>query len=575
MDLFFSGDTRRPGTRHGLPAAVTLVAILCSIFASPSIAAEVTAGLRAQMDAAPSAQTTHPVIVTLTEQVDPAAYEGRRQALIAAMKATARETQDAVVAQVDDDARRYWLVNAVAVDANRAEIEALAADPAVASVDLDRVVRVADAAPGQPLADLTPFPDAGEGNWGLGAARVPQVWRRFNVTGRGVVIGSIDTGVDPNAPELQGKVVAWKDFISDQPTPYDDNGHGTHTIGTMVGGAKRGAPIGVAPGATVVVAKAAGRDGVGPGSALLAAAQWMTDPDGNPATADYPVVVNNSWTAPNANDPWFRQLVRHWLELGIVPVFATGNNGPDVGSIGSPAGYPEVLAVGAAGEDGALTDFTARGPVTWQNLDGLGPAAGTVLVKPDIVAPGVNITSTVGNGYLSSTGTSMAAPHVSGLVALIAQANPSIRGAAAVDLIKRSAIDRGAPGPDPVYGGGQLNAEAAVAAAVGAPATEALETRVRRRGSARTSAPRVEFQVAVQGANSYRWRTNGRRWSAPRSTPRLLLNLSRGRQVVEVQAVDPVNGVDTTPARAVVTVVGGPPSAVELERRNRRAAARR
>lgn len=544
-----------------MPAAVTLAALVLSAFTSTALGGEIGPNLRARLDAGVAPEATVPVIATLTQQVDGADYAGRRAALIQAMKRTAADTQGEVLAQVDDTATRYWLVNAVAVDATPAEVEALAADPEVATVELDRPVRIADAGPS--MANQPTFPDAGPGDWGLGAARVPQAWRRFNVTGRGIVVGSIDTGVDPANPELAGRVVAFRDFINGHPDAYDDNGHGTHTIGTMIGGSKGGAPVGVAPEANVVVAKAAGANGVGPGSALLAAAQWMTDPDGNPATADQPVVVNNSWTAPDANDPWFRQMVRAWLDLGIVPVFAAGNNGPDPGSIGSPAGYPEVLAVGAADEDGALSDFTARGPVIWENRDGLGPVAGTRIIKPDIVAPGVGITSTVRDGYVASTGTSMASPHVAGTVALLAQANPNVRGQAAIDLLKATITDRGVPGPDPVYGGGQLNAEAAVAAAVGAPATDPataraasapLETRFARTPAARTASRRVTFVVRPSGTRTYRWRVNGRRWSSPTSKARLNVTLSRGRQVVEAQAVAPGVAVDATPARSVVTV---------------------
>lgn len=555
MDLFFSGDNRPRGTRHGLPVAVSCATILLGALAPAGLAGEVSPALRERMAAPAAADATIPVIVTLSEQVDGSQYAGRRAALIAAMKRTAAATQPQVISHVDASVTRYWLVNAIAVDATPGEIAALQSDPQVKYVDLDRVGRIADTGP--TLLSARPFPTAGRGSWGLGAARVTQAWNRFNVTGAGVVVGSIDTGVDPANRDLAGKVVAFRDFINGVPDAYDDNGHGTHTIGTMIGGARGGAPIGVAPGAKVVVAKAADANGTGPGSALLAAAQWMTDPDGDPATADQPVVVNNSWTAPNANDPWFREMVRQWLSLGIVPVFATGNTGPAPGSVGSPAGYPEVLAVGAADTTGAMTDFTARGPVRWANADGTGPAAGTVLIKPDLLAPGVNITSSVGTGYLASTGTSMAAPHVSGAVALIAQANPAIRGTAAVELLKRTSVDRGVPGPDQRFGGGELNVEAAVAAAVGAPASEPVSIRIS--AARRTARPgRVAVTVKMAGARAYRVRVNGKRWSAPRTTPRLVLNLARGRQVVEARTVAPA-GAGTHRARTVIRVgIPGP-----------------
>ena len=167
--------------------------------------------------------------------------------------------------------------------------------------------------------------------------------------------------MDADHPDLAGKVVAWRDFVNGRPTPYDDEGHGTHTIGTMVGGAAGGAPIGVAPGARVVVAKALDHNGAATISTLLAAAQWITDPDGIPSTADFPTVVNASWGTPaGPADDALLPLIRRWRELGIVPVFAAGNTGPR-GSVGLPAAYPETFAVGALGPGGHVAAFSSRG----------------------------------------------------------------------------------------------------------------------------------------------------------------------------------------------------------------------
>jgi len=511
-------------------------------------------GLSARVAAA-SADTEIPVIVTLRDQVDAADYAGRRPALLAALRRTAARTQPEVLAQVDGPVRRFWIVNGFALRATPAEIGVLAADPEVATVDLDRPVRVAEA---RTASVLQPFPDAGEGDWGLEASGVRRAWQRFGVTGRDVRVGSIDTGVDAGHPDLRGKVVAWRDFIGGAPQPYDDNGHGTHTIGTMVGGRAGGAPIGVAPGARVVVAKAIADNGVGPGSALLAAAEWMTDPDGDPATADQPVVVNNSWSADNPNDPWFRALIRRWLELGIVPVFAAGNSGPGPRTIGSPAGYPEALAVGAVDEDVRLAPFSSEGPVDWTDLDGTGPVAGTRFTKPDVVAPGVGITSSVGTGYLTFSGTSMASPHVAGVVALMTEANPAVRGQAAADVIRGTARDAGRAGPDSRFGHGRLDAEAAVARVSGAAAASAPQTRLVRTPGRMTRRPVVAYDVRVQGAGGYRYRVDGGAWRGP-ATGRLVLRLAEGRHRVEVQAWDAEAGPDATPARHVVTVDRTPP----------------
>lgn len=554
--------TRRPRARQGrrIASVVASLALLLALaIASPAVGAS-SPSLDARLASARPGDRI-PVIATLRAQIDGTRYEGHPAALIRALQRTAERTQQPVVDQVAAPVRSFWLVNAVAFDGTPDEIRAVADDPAVAAVDLDTQVSIgADA-----TVSETPFPDAGAGDWGLGAIRVPSVWSAFGLSGAGVRIGTIDTGVDASNPDLAGKVVAWHDFVGSGAAPYDDNGHGTHTAGTMVGGRAGGAPIGVAPDARLVVAKAIGANGSGSGSALLAAAEWMTNPDGDPATPDQPAVINNSWSAPNANDTWFRPMVRRWLELGIVPVFAAGNTGPAAGSIGSPAGYPEALAVGALDTDGTVPSFSARGPVTWQDPDGTGPAAGTVLAKPDLVAPGVGIVSSVGSGYLAYTGTSMAAPHVSGVAALVAQANPSLRGAAIEDLLRATAVPLGAPGADPAAGRGRVDALQAVEAAVG----PAPDTRFAVTPSPVTNATVLRYVIALVGGGvTVRTRVDGGPWSEPTTQLELSLPLPEGRHVVEAQAMDAAGVADPTPARHVVLVDRTPPKlSVRLTRR--------
>lgn len=561
--LLTSGLT--PRARHGLPTAVALLACATTAltaFPGPA-SADVGTSLAERLQTA-GVDERIPVLVTLNRQVDGERFDGDPQALIMALQRTADATQPEVLENVDAPAQRFWLVNAVAVRATPGEIATLNTDPAVARVDEDTPVAIAADTP-----DIDTFPNAQGGDWGLSALRVPQVWRQTGMTGRGVVIGSIDTGVDTRHADLTGKVVAWRDFVNDRPAPYDDNGHGTHTIGTMVGGSEGGAPIGVAPGARVIVAKAIGASGVGPGSSLMAAAEWMTDPDGDPETADQPVAINNSWSAARANDPWFRSIIRRWVELGITPVFASGNTGPDAGSVGSPAGYPESLAVGATDDTGALADFSSRGPITWLDLDGLGPARGTVITKPDVVGPGVNITSSVKTGYVSFTGTSMASPHVAGIIALMAQANPEARGEVAARIIRETAIDVGAPGTDQRTGHGRADALNAVRAVLGPsnaigeaeapdPADTAPEARFTRSSRVITRRRYVRLRVNVYNSSAVRWRVNGTAWSEPRYSLSLRVKLRAGRNVVQVQAVGD-GEVDNVPARRVVVLDRTPP----------------
>jgi subtilisin family serine protease len=545
----FSGCSR-PRGRHGRRIAEALVAITCAAslaaLAGPASAAP-TPALQDRLATASPADEI-PVVATLRSQVDGEGYAGRPEALLRALQRRADATQDAVAGDIEGPVRSFWLVNAIAFRGTPVEIRDVADDPAVASVALDAPVAISDA---QDSAASTPFPDAGSGDWGLAAIHAPAVWSGFGLRGEGVRVGSIDTGVDPAAADLAGKVVAWRDFVASSPTPVDENGHGTHTAGTIAGGSAGGAPIGVAPAAQLVVARAMGANGVGSGSALLAAAEWMTDPDGDPSTPDQPSVVNNSWSASTANDTWFRPMIRRWLELGIVPVFAAGNNGPAPGSVGSPAGYPEAIAVGALDTDDSVPSFSARGPIVWQDPDGLGPSAGTVLPKPDLAAPGVGVVSSVGAGYLAYSGSSMAAPHVAGVAALVREANPSLPATAVANLLRATAVDVGPAGADPASGAGRVDALRAVEAATG----PVPDTRFTSTPPASTNAARLSYAVALSGGGvTVRTRVDGGAWSAPTDVLSLSLTLPEGRHVVEAQAIDAAGAADPTPARHVVTV---------------------
>src|SRR5262249_35073039 len=194
------------------------------------------------------------VIVTLRSPVRVAAYDGRPRDLERALRRAAHAALPAAIVRSRRPVRRRWIPNAVALRAPLQEIRRLAHDPAVVRIEPDRRVRVPAA---RPLAD-DPAPPApfASGDWGLAAIFAPAVWRAYGIDGSGVRVGSIDSGVDRSHPDLAGRVAAWRDFVNGRPLPYDDNGHGPHTIATMVGGSARGRPGGVAPGARGGVAQA-------------------------------------------------------------------------------------------------------------------------------------------------------------------------------------------------------------------------------------------------------------------------------------------------------------------------------
>ncbi|PAE31270.1 S8 family serine peptidase, partial [Bacillus sp. 7884-1] len=254
----------------------------------------------------------------------------------------------------------------------------------------------------------------------------------------------------------------WYDAINGQATPYDDLGHGTHTVGTMVGSEPNGTnQIGVAPGAKWIAVKAFSSAG-GTSEDLLKAGEWILAPkdaQGNPHPEKAPDVVNNSWGGASGINEWYRQMVQNWRAADIFPNFSAGNSGPNDGTISAPANYPESFAVGATDINNLLAGFSSRGPGPYGEW------------KPDISAPGVTIRSSVpGSKYQNMQGTSMAAPAVAGVVALMKQADASLTVDEMETILITSAIpltDSTYPtSPNYGYGHGLVNAYSAVSAVV-------------------------------------------------------------------------------------------------------------
>ncbi|KAH9104540.1 hypothetical protein AeMF1_019396 [Aphanomyces euteiches] len=260
--------------------------------------------------------------------------------------------------------------------------------------------------------------------WGIETIGAPDIWKYYN--GTGAVVGSIDTGALYTHEAIKDNWRAengWFDPYENSTIPFDTLGHGSHTVGTMVG--SHG--IGVAPGAKWIACLGL-YYGFGFTDSLLACAQFMlcpTKPDGSNADCTKaPHVINNSWSSDQGYDPWMQDSVDIWKAAGIIPVFANSNAGPACSTVGNPGGYTSVIGVGAVGsfdnEPNLLAYFSSKGPET-EN----GPA----YVKPDVSAPGFWIRSIdiAGNDtYLEDAGTSMATPHVSGVVALLKSVDPKL-----------------------------------------------------------------------------------------------------------------------------------------------------
>lgn len=403
------------------------------------------------------------VIVRLTDPVDIHSLavtrrDARHNRLLLALKARAAGNRAALQPLLATlEAQRIkdlWMINAVALTVPAVAVKQLATHPSVERVDPDSFVQGARSqrtplsrTPSaydmlsipDPSADVAPVQTVVTPEWNMVAVQANALWSR-GYRGAGVVVATMDTGVDLAHPQLRrkwrGGSNSWFDPHGEQPTPYDALGHGTQAVGVMVGGGG----MGVAPDAQWIAVRlfnAAGRASM---SDIHLAFQWLLDPDGDPDTLDAPDVVNASWALTGRSGGAcvleFSEDIRTLESAGIAVVFAAGNDGPKPSTSNSPGNNPGVLSVGAVDRDFEIARQTSRGP---------GACDGGVF--PRLLAPGVAVRTTdLSHGgqasYTTVSGSSLAAPHVSGVLALLAGAVPS---ASVAEL--QAALQSGLPPP--------------------------------------------------------------------------------------------------------------------------------
>jgi len=243
-----------------------------------------------------------------------------------------------------------------------------------------------------------------------------------NLTGNGVTIAFLDTGVNYSHPDLRANYISEGsfDFVNNDSDPMDDNGHGTHVAGIACGTGKtsNNRYVGVAPEAKFYSMKILDESGNGDLETFIAGMQRALDPNNDGNTSDHADIISLSIGTEQPGDPSdkFCEIVDELVEEGIVIVIAAGNNGPKTQSITSPGCAINGITVGSVNKYDEISYSSSRGPV---QLDG------KFINKPDLLAPGVKIFSCDYNGgYRYDQGTSMATPHVAGAAALIIQANP-------------------------------------------------------------------------------------------------------------------------------------------------------
>ncbi|MCP5032788.1 MAG: S8 family serine peptidase [Actinomycetia bacterium] len=349
-----------------------------------------------------------------------------------------------------------WIVNAVAMEATPKVIRELALRPDIASIDFDGpVATLQHHNPAEPNVTTTGAPSY----WSLGHS------------GAGVVVGVIDSGADlyAGSGELadtwRGGTNSWIDYVDASPTPIDPPNtygvpHGTLVTGLVAGDDRSGTGIGIAPDSSWIAARVFNQQGQASVADVHAAFQWMLDPDGDPLTDDFPTIVNNSWVIAGAScDLEFEPDVQALVAAGILPVFAAGNAGVTSGGA-SPGNYLDAFAVGAVDANDVLWDDSPFGASNQGPTDC--GTAGTTRTFPELVAPGEDIKTVEGLGYyFSRSGTSIAAPHVTGAAALLLSEFPSLTVAELRGALEAGSVDLGAPGPDNSYGAGRIDVMAA------------------------------------------------------------------------------------------------------------------
>jgi subtilisin family serine protease len=399
-------------------------------------------------------------------------HDDKRKEVSDGLEALAKTSQKDVLAYLKSNGKNkfknsesFWLTNQVFIEGANADfVNELSELPSVAKVEKEEIFQIIAPVLVNNTAPASSSILAVE--WGVTKIRAPDTWAA-GYTGTGVVVGGIDTGVRYTHTALKAAYRAdaysWYDPVKKSRTPNDAQGHGTHTMGTIVGSGG----IGVAPGAKWIACKGCATSSCS-SSVLLGCLQWMYCPTTyNGKTKDCtkaPRVVNNSWGGGQGST-YFASAIETLRSGGIIPIFSAGNSGPSCGTANSPGDLPSVIAVGATDSNDAIASFSSKGP----SVNGL--------LKPDLSAPGTNVRSsyyTSDTAYAIMSGTSMAAPHVTGLVALLLQEDPT----ATYDTIKSKLQNGGIKSlgassvcggidsttfPNNVYGYGRVDATNAIA----------------------------------------------------------------------------------------------------------------
>jgi len=273
-------------------------------------------------------------------------------------------------------------------------------------------------------------------DWGLKLLGIPPLWKETQ--GEGIKVGVLDTGIALEHPDLQPAILKAQDFTRSPSAAYDAQGHGTHVSGIIAARRNAKGIVGVAPQSKIIAAKVLNDEGAGTSQDIIAGIHWAIE-----SGAD---ILSMSLGSPEP-DEGIHQALLLAISKGVFVITAAGNEGPDLDTVGYPAGFPEMVAVGSIDRRKHLSQFSSRGR------------------QVDVVAPGDEITSCYPpRSYATLSGTSMATPFISGVVALALAKHRKMGGKTPLrtqqDLIEhlcRTSADAGLAGFDPLYGCGIVN----------------------------------------------------------------------------------------------------------------------
>jgi subtilisin family serine protease len=488
------------------------------------LSAKITADLKRIMENAGQGELI-PVNIVLQKQSDPKALmeetahlskSERRAYVINKLRALSESTQAELLsilrrAETNGKVRKIrslWIANVISCEATKDVIELISKRPEVKSIDWDEkrnmlldVVKVTKPVP--PDKTKGSPPGVRDIVWNLYKINAPDVWN-LGYTGSGVIVAVLDTGVNYNHSDLNDHI--WRNldeipgngvdddgngyvddyygynFAYDSSNPMDDNGHGTHCAGTIAGDGTAGTQTGVAPDAAIMSLKVLDSWGSGQESDVWEAIQYAVANGAD--VMSFSIGWQHAW---NPDRSTWRQTLDNALAAGLVSSVAAGNErsggDPAPDNIRTPGDVPppwinpdqptpwggtsDVVTVGATDSADDIAYFSSFGPVTWENVspyyDWDYPPG---LYDPDVSAPGVDITSldySDPNGYASGwSGTSMATPHVAGVMALLLQKNPNLTPAQIDEILETSAVDLGSAGKDNDYGAGRIDALQAI-----------------------------------------------------------------------------------------------------------------